>query len=106
MILMSVLYLAGGSGAAATIADPPRAAEPNAESVLVGLKITQVDEINDAAKTFRAEFELSLRSREEFNPTELRFADATKPIPLDHPDEATDQVGEHSRLFHLSSTLR
>jgi small-conductance mechanosensitive channel/hemoglobin-like flavoprotein len=87
-------------------ADPTTAKEPAAESVMVGLHVERISEVNDTARTFTAEFELGLRYRGAFDPKDLLLLDTLKPLVLDQPEESTDRDGEHFRLFHLNATFR
>ena len=91
--------------AAAQDIDPQAAKEPVADRVQVGLHIDHLSDVNDAAKSFTAEFDLWLRFRGAFDPNDLVLLDTVKPLALDHPDEATDKDGEHFRLFHLNTTF-
>jgi len=102
----------GSDAAAGAPAGPPgveaRQAEkgPAAETVLIGLQVDRISEVNDGAKSFAAEFDLWLRYRGVFDPNDLLLLDTLKPVPLDHPEEATDRDGEHFRLYHLNADFR
>src|SRR5271157_3290538 len=110
--IFATLLIVGSLGSCAANAtsiegaDPTTAKEPAAESVLVGLHVERISEVNDTARTFTAEFELGLRYRGAFDPKDLLLLDTLKPLVLDQPEESTDRDGEHFRLFHLNATFR
>lgn len=96
---------AKGMTAAVQGVDARFAKEPVADRVRVGLHIDHLSEVNDAAKRFTAEFDLWLRFRGAFDANDLLLLDTLKPLALDHPDEASDNDGEHFRLFHLNAAF-
>src|SRR5271157_5548970 len=110
--IFATLLIVGSLGSCAANAtsiegaDPTTAKEPAAESVLVGLHVERISEVNDTARTFTAEFELGLRYRGAFDPKDLSLLDTLQPLVLDQPEESTDRDGKHFRLFHLNATFR